>query len=163
MLNQNSSLPDAWIERIWTTMRANYGASFDRQWEVPAGVDPVAHVAQMKAYWGSELAGYQQSPAAIKHALSILPDFPPNLPQFKALLRSAPMYHVPALPPPKVEYAEVAPIIQAMRRPVQDSPKAWAWKLREREQAGSKNLTKAQRDAWREALESELIAERCAA
>jgi hypothetical protein len=36
------------------------------------------------------------------------------------------------------------------------SPKAWAWKLRERELAGEE-LVEHSRDAWRAALEHELL------
>lgn len=154
MSNTASSLPDAWVERIWATMRANYGSSFDRQWEVPAGADPVAHVAQMKAFWGQELAGYQQSPSAIKHALSVLPEHPPNLIQFKALLRGAPQYNVPKLPPPTVEGERLAQHIQQSAQAakvVGEGPKAWAEKLRDKERSGLK-LTMAQRHMWRAAL-----------
>ncbi|WP_294767182.1 hypothetical protein [uncultured Rhodoferax sp.] len=84
-----SALPDGWVEKIWTAMRAAYGAAFDRQWEVPAGVDPVAHVAEMKQMWGRQLSHYQQSPNAIAFALDNLPArvTPPTLPEFRALCR----------------------------------------------------------------------------
>ena len=36
-----------------------------------------------------------------------------------------------------------------------ENPKAWAWRLRDRENAGER-LTIAQRDMWRAALKSEL-------
>ena len=42
MSSPESSLPEAWVQRIFATMRATYGAALDRQWECPAGADPVA-------------------------------------------------------------------------------------------------------------------------
>lgn len=95
-----SSIPDAWVERIWAAMRATYGAAFDRQWECPEGVNPVDHVRDMKAAWGRALAPFQQNVKAITGALENLPAHPPNLIEFRTLCRS----HVPvpraALPPP---------------------------------------------------------------
>jgi hypothetical protein len=85
-----SSLPEAWVERIWVTMRATYGATFDRQWQCPENVEPAQHVAELKAVWGKGLAGLQQNPQAISYALEHLPEFPPNLQQFKALCARRP-------------------------------------------------------------------------
>lgn len=84
-----SALPEGWVEKIWTAMRAAYGAAFDRQWEAPAGVDPVSHVTEMKRMWGRQLSYYQQSPRAIAFALDNLPArvTPPTLPEFRALCR----------------------------------------------------------------------------
>ena len=50
MSNPEPSLPDAWVERIFSTMRATYGAAFDRQWECPAGVDPVKFLDVMNSF-----------------------------------------------------------------------------------------------------------------
>ena len=87
MSNQSSSHPDPWLENIWSAMRAAYGAAFDRQWECPAGVDPHAHVADMKMMWGRQLAPFHQVPGAIGYALDNLPTWPPTLPEFRALCR----------------------------------------------------------------------------
>lgn len=88
MSNPESSLPENWVEKIWLAMRATYGAAFDRQWECPAGVDPMHHVEEMKKLWGRQLSVYQQSPNAIGHALDNLPPHPPNLVEFKNLCRT---------------------------------------------------------------------------
>jgi hypothetical protein len=85
-----SSLPEPWVERIWSTMRATYGATFDRQWQCPENVEPAQHVAELKAVWGRGLAGLQQNPQAISFALENLPEFPPNLQQFKTLCARRP-------------------------------------------------------------------------
>lgn len=148
-----SSLPEAWVERIFATMRATYGASFDRQWECPPGVDPAEHGAQLKAHWARELRGYQQSPQAIRHALENLPDHPPNLVEFRALLRRAPLPEFKALPSPvsKPDQAMLAKAVGSLTHGAAYDPKAWARALAEREANGA-NLTLAQRTIWRTAL-----------
>lgn len=107
MSNHISSLPENWLEKIWLAMRAAYGATFDRQWETPAGADPEQHVKEMKAMWGRGLAQFQQSPKAISEALDNLPQFPPNLMEFRDLCKA----HVPV---PRTALPAPAP------RPVQD-------------------------------------------
>lgn len=102
------SLPDGWVERLWHAMRANYGASFDRQWETPAGSDPAEHVRTLKAYWAQELGGYLHKPDALRHGLDNLPSFPPSLVEFKAICNRAPIAMQPALPAPKADPERVA-------------------------------------------------------
>ncbi len=100
MSNPASSLPENWLEKIWLAMRAAYGATFDRQWETPAGVDPAQHVAEMKAMWGRGLAAFQQSPQAISAALDNLPPHPPNLMEFRTLCKAYVPVPRTALPAP---------------------------------------------------------------
>lgn len=116
MSHPDSSLPDSWVERIWLAMRATYGATFDRQWECPAGADPVEHVRGMKAFWGRELAGFQQSPSAIKYALEHLPEFPPNLVQFRALCNRRAEVNLPALPMPPADPAVVRAVMAGIAK-----------------------------------------------
>lgn len=155
MSHPDSSLPDAWVERIWQAMRATYGASFDRQWECPAGADPVEHVRSMKAFWARELRGFQQNPQAIGHALDHLPPHPPNLVEFRSLCIRRPDPSVKALPAPKADPARVAAALSKLRGMQSSAPKAWAWALRERELGGDK-LSPAQRMMWREAIGAEV-------
>ncbi len=108
MSNPVSSLPEAWIEKIWATMRATYGASFDRQWQCPVGTEPLDHVMQLKQAWGRQLAGFQQQPNAIGYALDNLPPHPPNLIEFRALMRRAPADALPMLEGPKADPERVA-------------------------------------------------------
>lgn len=108
MSHPDSSLPDSWVERIWLAMRATYGATFDRQWECPAGSDPVEHVRGLKAFWGRELSRLQQNPAAIRYGLENLPTFPPNLIEFRALCNRRPEQNLPALPAPPADPKRVA-------------------------------------------------------
>lgn len=145
-----SSLPDAWVRKIFAAMRATYGASFDRQWQCPAGADPVEHAAEMIGHWGRELRGYQQSPSAIAYALDHLPPNPPNLIEFKAMCRQSPSKQ-PQLPAPDFNSEAAIKALSGLQRPDPLSPKAWAWVLKEREQRGSK-LSIAQRGMWRAAL-----------
>jgi hypothetical protein len=133
-------------------MRANYGASFDRQWECPAGTDPVAHVAEMRLHWGRELRYYQQSPHAIAYALEHLPEFPPNLPQFKALCVRRPDHpEVKQLPPPPADPAQLERVRVIAKGIRIRHDREWAHRLAERAKAGFR-LTITQRDMLREVM-----------
>lgn len=162
-------LPDAWVSRLFATLRANYGAAFDRQWECPPGVDPAKFAEQMRAHWAEELGGYVNHPEAIAYALANLPEQAPNLPQFKAICRRAPAKELPRLESPKgkADPQAVAAAIAAVQGNPLD-PKAWAIALRDRERDQKRNarhyakhelLTQAQRHAWRQALGLELTTE----
>ena len=151
-MQSESALPDGWVERIWAIMRASYGAEFDRQWQCPEGVEPSRHVQEMKWHWGRELRGFQQSPNAIQFALDNLPERPPNLIQFKALCTRRPEVRRQALPSPKADPAMVEEIMSRLQRPEGYDPKAWAYNLREREEAGEK-LGVVQRRFWRDAID----------
>lgn len=146
MSKHESSLPEAWVTRIFTALRATYGVAFDRLWECPPcppGHDPKQHVHEhyegMKAHWGRELAGYQRNPGAIAHALGNLPETPPNLPQFKALLLRAPPPPVPALEAPAPDPARVAEALTRARAAggVAD-PRGWAVRILARAARGER-------------------------
>lgn len=160
MSTPESSLPERWVQRIFATMRATYGAAFDRQWQCPAGTDPADHVAQMLEHWGRELRGYQQNPGAITYALENLPEHPPNLIEFKALLRRRPDNNPQArLPMPDVPPAKILEKMASIGKPeAQDDPRKWARDLEAREKRGDK-LTLAQSMAWREALATDASAD----
>lgn len=150
-----SSLPERWVQRIFATMRATYGASFDRQWECPAGTDPADHIAAMLEHWGRELRAYQQHPGAISYALENLPEHPPNLIEFRALCRRRPDSEQKRLEAPRVLPAEMREAVAGIAKPEpKDDPRQWARDLRIREQNGA-NLTLAQRAMWREALKTD--------
>lgn len=152
MSTPESSLPERWVQRIFATMRATYGAAFDRQWECPAGTDPADHIAGMLAHWGRELRGYQQSPHAISYALDNLPEHPPNLVEFRALCRRRPDPAQQRLEAPKVPPAKMLEAVAAIAKPVPKmDPKQWARDLQQREERGDA-LTLAQRDIWRAGL-----------
>lgn len=142
MSPHESSLPETWVERIWSTMRATYGAAFDRQWQCPEGEDPERHVATLKAHWGRELSRYQQNPDAIRYALENLPPRPPNLIEFKAACNRRPDQAVPQLPAPKPDPQRVAsalaPLADIKAKAGTYNPREWAHSLHEQIQAGRK-------------------------
>jgi hypothetical protein len=150
-MEAKSSLPDAWVARIFDKLTVTYGAAWVRKWE---GVDG----AQVRADWGHELRGFQQSPNAIKHALEHLPPAePPTVLQFRDLCLKAPQFNPPRLPAPPADPAVVAKVVSAVKRPGQREDRDWARALRATEQRGGK-LTVTQRAMWREALKSERAA-----
>lgn len=157
MSNPVSSLPESWVEHIWATMRATYGAAFDRQWACPEGVEPAEHVRQLKAVWGRELARFQQSKASLSYGLENLPERPPNLIEFKAICGRMPHSDALALPSPPASEAHVRRVLNGLDLKINRGSvrpaKAWALALQAREQRGE-NLTQFQRDAWRTALKA---------
>ena len=169
MSSPESSLPEAWVRRIWDTMRATYGAAFDRQWECPAGVTPQAHVQTLMETWGRGLAQLQQNPSAIAYGLDNLPaDHPPNLLQFRALCNRRPgpsrsdreeAEKQKALPSPKPDPKRVQQVLAGITRPSEHKdPLAWAKRLQrlDTENRGrmedGRPITLAQRQTYRVAL-----------
>lgn len=145
------SLPASWVDRIFEKLTVAYGHDFLRRWE---GLD----MAMVKADWAEELAGYGAMPQAIKYGLDHLPaDKPPTAKQFRAICNTVPVATQMALPAPVNKpspqvLARIATVGQ-----VSGDPKAWARKLKAREEQGDR-LTAAQRSMWRTALESEAVA-----
>jgi len=147
------SLPDSWVDRIFLRLATTYGQAFLRQYD---GVD----LAEVKANWARELSVFQQAPDAIAYGLDHLPpDRAPTVLQFRDACRR-PVEHAastPRLPAPAPD-PKVIRAIRAAWRPVgAGGPRAWAERLREREEGGE-NLTLFQRAAWRAALATELQA-----
>lgn len=138
-------MPDAWVARIFDKLSLTYGAAWVRKWE---GVDGAA----VRADWGHELRGFQQSPHAIKHALEHLPPSePPTVLQFRDLCLKAPQFAPKALPSPPADPAAVARARESVRGIGRRMDRQWPMNLRDREQRGDR-LTAAQREMWREAL-----------
>jgi hypothetical protein len=85
--SMSRKLPDGWIQRIFATLQGNYGTRFMNQWKtgqaLPDGSD--AGVINAMNHWSEKMAG--TSAETIKRALEQLPEEPPTLPQFMALLR----------------------------------------------------------------------------
>jgi len=157
------SLPDAVVARLFTALRASYGAAFDRQWECPPDENPEEFGAAMKAHWARELGGYARNLRPIAYALENLPEYPPTLPQFRALCRRAPGITAPALESPKCapDPAVMAKVTQAVKARSAHDSKGWAWDLAKRELwqqqhprdvGGKDRLTLVQRTSWRQAL-----------
>jgi len=83
----SKKLPDGWIQRIFATLQGNYGTRFMNQWKtgqvLPDGSD--AGTVNAMHCWSEKMAG--TSAETIKRALENLPEDPPTLPQWMALLR----------------------------------------------------------------------------
>lgn len=148
-------LPDEWVDAIFMALRATYGVAFDRQFECPPGEDPTKFYANLKAWWRRDLAAAIRAPHTIRYALDHLPARVPNLIEFKALCWAAP-------PMPRQEQIghdrrpadpeRVAAEMAKMRKVQHESPKAWAYRLKEIDERGGR-LTAAQRTMYRAALE----------
>lgn len=151
-------LPDRWVQKIWTTMRNTYGASFDRQWECPVGVDPQAHVGSLMSHWAEELGRFGNVPEAIGYALENLPDFPPNLVQFKAICNRAPGPVFKVLPQPEADKEVVA---KALAKAAEAIKPQHDILFRQREhmrmEMAGERLSMRQREFWRIALRNELL------
>jgi len=151
------SLPSAWVDRLFAKLTVTYGQRFLGLY---AGLDLTA----VKDDWAAELSGYDKNPDALRHALENLPaDRPPNVLEFRQLCRNVPVKASPALThAAPADPAKVAAAMSRMTKPDSGHPRAWAWRLRERERNGAQ-LSKAQRDFWREALRNEMEREQAAA
>ena len=130
------SLPERWVDRIFSRLTVVYGTEFTRRWE---GLD----VAEVKADWARELTGFQQSPRAIGYALENLPTSkPPNVLEFRAIClrgvhdNATAITYTPAPADPERVAAEFAKI----RPQSQDNAdmKAWARRLQARDADGEK-------------------------
>ena len=140
-------LEPRWIDAIHTRLLTRFGSKWIA---ANAGVDE----RLVKEDWLRELSGF--GGVAIRHALDNLPvSFPPTLGEFKALCLRAPLPQYKQLEAPKADKAKVDAALAQMgklKRPGEDiGPRAWARRLKAREEQGDR-LTRAQRDAWRDAL-----------
>lgn len=104
-------LPGTWVHRIWSAMRGNYGAEFDRRWARPAHLEAAEHVEALRQTWQRELRCFRTFPEAITYGLENLPPRPPSLPEFRALCLRAPARapkQQDLLPAPKADLARLA-------------------------------------------------------
>lgn len=148
-MSQQSSLPEAWVDRIFQKLALTYGRTFLNRWE---GMD----INAVKEDWGHELRGFQQSPDAIKHALEHLPpDKAPTVLEFRDLCLKAPKYAAKALPAPKPDPAVVREVMGAINKPTSDYDRlGWAKRLLGRV-AGGEKLPKAHIDMAKRAIGGE--------
>lgn len=132
------------IDRIWSRMRALWGARFDREWEAPAcpdWKDPKDHareyVQSLRNVWITELSGMTLE--SIKYGLEHLPSYPCTLLTFKEICFRRPEKNVPRLPPPPADPAKAN---DALRKSLESlaqrrkNPRAWVLELQERRDAG---------------------------
>jgi hypothetical protein len=126
------SLPLVWVDRIFGKLMLTYGAAWTQKWR---DVDPLA----LKEDWARELDGFDQHPEAIRHALENLPASPPNVLEFRAIARRAPMPKIPRLEAPTAsrervaaEIAKLAPARAAQRCDQRD----WARRIVAKKKSG---------------------------
>lgn len=128
-------LPNAWVDKIFKKLSLVYGRDFASRWE---GLD----VAEVKADWAHELAGFEANPKTIAHALQNLPPAkPPTVLEFRALAIKCPTEAVPAIQAPPADPEKIAEQLLAMeptrKRPMVDS-KGWARRIIGRHKAGDR-------------------------
>lgn len=151
---QQSSLPDAWIGRIFDHMSALYGSKLADLWN---GSNPDS----VKRVWAEKLGGFRSMPNAIKEALNALDSkpFPPTLPEFLTMCREAGRRQAGntkaiAYTPTPEELAKANSMIQAaaesMTKPSRDYLD-WAWKLKDRHEKGDR-LSALQVSSYKSAL-----------
>jgi hypothetical protein len=80
------------INRLFWRLSNTYGVSWDSMWSLN-------EINEIKELWVSELQNF--SIEDFRWALDHLPEKPPNLIQFKKLLKDAPEPFKQYLPPPK--------------------------------------------------------------
>lgn len=149
------SLPEAWVDRIFEKLTLIYGREFTSRWE---GLP----IAEVKADWAHELAGFANWPEAIKYGLENMPaDRAPTVLQFRDMCRKAPAKAAKALPEPKADPDRAKAEIAKLRKRgpgEKPDPKDWARRILARHEAGEKLNPTSLRFA-REALRSHLMTE----
>jgi hypothetical protein len=149
------SLPATWVDRIFEKLTLVFGREFTNRWE---GLP----IADVKADWAHELAGFANWPEAIKYGLENMPsDRAPTVLQFRDMCRKAPAKAMKELPAPKANpdrvKAEIAKLTSRGPYDKQD-PKDWARRILARHEAGEKLNPTSLRFA-REALRHHLMSE----
>lgn len=151
MKTHHEPLPSEWIDMIFSKLTLRYGRDFLGRYE---GQD----LAAVKSDWATELAGLQNRPEAITYALEYPSARAPNVVEFIAACRRAPVAAQAQIAPPKAN-AEIVAKALAMAAGAtgkRHDPLAPIRELRRRELAGDRTLTKAQREFWRIALKAEM-------
>lgn len=147
----NDETNPAWIAAIFARLTVAYGERFKAMY----GEQPSATI---KADWAKRLL--HVSGARIRYALDNLPpDHPPNAMQFRALCMSMRLEPIRALEnrlattPPGHILERLGDTIAALggASPMGKDPRAWAYRLKAREEAGEK-LTEFQKQAWRSSV-----------
>lgn len=143
------SLPAEWIDRIFTKLTLAYGRDFLSRWEGVA-------LADVKADWAHELAGYQYAPEVIAFVLEHLPaGKPPTVYDFRLMCTNAPRKTENQLEY-RADPARVAEQIKKLKEARkaangQIDTKVWARRLKARHEAGER-LGLAQIAAYQSAL-----------
>lgn len=123
------------IERVFQRLAATYPQAWEQRLEI-------SPLMEQKTVWGHELREFNGRPGAIDFALEHLPEYLPNIIEFKNLCRSAPkprqVYVAEAYAPSK----RVAKHMEKLR-PILEQPstlevdgKGWAWRIIEEHRSG---------------------------
>jgi hypothetical protein len=141
------SLPANWVSKIFDKLTLIYGREFKARWD---GMS----IEDVKSDWSHELSGFADKPESIAYALKNLPpDRPPTALQFRDLCRKAPPKVLSAISyKPSGAGIDAAKSISAVITGNRPDPKAWARKLKAREEAGER-LSPIQKGMWRESLQ----------
>ena len=142
------ALPLPWVDRIFHKLMLVYGRDFIGRWE---GLP----IASVKTDWAHELSGFDAHPESIKHALQNLnPTKAPTVLEFRNLCISAPkpaQFSLSAPPADPVFVAEMSKKIKALTGAFPSDHKAWAKRLKSRDEAGDP-INMNQRRCYRIAL-----------
>lgn len=147
------SLPDSWVDRIFTKLTNVYGHQFLSRWD---GIDLV----EVKADWAHELRGFAQNPGAIAYGLEHLPaGKAPTVIEFRAICNSpsAPRPETPLQLPNLLKRAdEGARTLERLQRVCAANPDcggvAWALALELKDREEPHNVSPTVREMYREAL-----------
>jgi hypothetical protein len=147
------SLPEAWVDRIFTKLSLVYGHQFLSRWDGLA-------IADVKADWGHELARFQQNPGAISYALEHLPaGKAPTVLEFRAICNSpqAPeperVLALPAMLEREDDGSRTLERLQRVRAAIPDvGGYAWAFALELKDREDHAKVTPLVRELYREAI-----------
>lgn len=126
------------VDLLFDRLAATYGAAWDRS----LGQTPIADI---KTVWANALDWQmrnKESRKAITWALANLPEYPPNVIQFRALCRQAPEPEAPRLEAPQADReladSELGKAAEICKRPATYDHFGWARAIMQREQAGER-------------------------
>lgn len=152
------SLPQPWVERIFSRLTVRYGRDFTIRYE-GLGQTVEEGAAIVQADWARELDGFERHPALIGWALDHLPDRPPNAGEFRRLAKSGPDIQPdkPRIEPPtpasRATRERVLAAFQAMNKPAAArDPRQWARDLIRRHESGEHRSTPVALSMARDAL-----------
>lgn len=123
----SSTLPRAWVEKIFSRLSAIYGTAFSGKF----GND----VENALEVWGEELGGFADNPDAIGYALRNLnPTYAPSALEFVNLCRQAPKKSLPALDSPVADPVTSKKSLNVAKEAVHGNKDFHAWAKRPRSQ-----------------------------
>ena len=150
------SLPQPWVERIFSRLTVRYGRDFTARYE-GIGQTPEEGGALVQADWARELDGFERHPALLAWALDHLPDRPPTAGEFRRLAKSGPdiQPEQPRRLEAPADRATRQRLIDALRpalSPRQRDPRQWARDLIHRHETRQHFATPVALEMARDAL-----------